>query len=76
MAGGNIQEREKLRRLLKELRIAAGLRQIDLADKLGKPQSFVSKYESGEKILDVLEAQEVCSALGIRFVDFAKQLGV
>lgn len=32
---------------------------------LGKPQSFVSKYETGERRLDVIEFAELCSALGV-----------
>jgi transcriptional regulator with XRE-family HTH domain len=74
MTGGTQQERERLRSLLKELRKETGLRQVDLAQRLGKPQSYVSKYESGEKTLDVLEAREVCEALGIRLSDFVKEL--
>jgi transcriptional regulator with XRE-family HTH domain len=47
--------------LLKRLRIArldAGLRQEDVAIRLKKPQSFVSKVEAGERRLDVAELQE------------------
>ncbi len=70
MAGGTPQERAKLRNLLKELRKEAGLRQVDLAQRLGKPQSYVSKYESGEKSLDILETKEICEALGVRLSHF------
>ena len=38
---------------------------MDLARKLGRPQSFVSKYESGERRLDLLEINEICIALHI-----------
>jgi transcriptional regulator with XRE-family HTH domain len=51
--------------LLKGARMAAGLNQEDVAARLNRPQSFVSKYESGERRLDVIEYLEVCSALGI-----------
>ena len=40
---------------LKQARIDAGLSQQAVADKLGKPQSYVSKIESGERRLDVAE---------------------
>lgn len=44
---------------LKAARIAAGLSQHEVAKKLGKPQSYVSKIESGERRLDVVEIKEV-----------------
>ena len=37
-----------------------------LAKKLEKPQSYVSKYESGERRLDLLELEQVCRAIGIQ----------
>ena len=67
------REKQKLQELLRELRDAAGLRQVDLAKRLGRPQSFVSKYESGEKNLDFLELREVCVALGIPPVEFVRR---
>ena len=51
--------------ILISLRNDLGLRQVDLATKLGRPQSFVSKYESGERRLDVLELNEICKALHV-----------
>ena len=52
----------RLRELLTEARTKVGLTQIDVAGRLGRPQSFVSKYESGERRLDVVEFLEVCAA--------------
>ena len=43
---------------LKKARIEAGLSQQAVADKLGKPQSYVSKIESGERRLDVAEVKK------------------
>ena len=63
----------KLQELLKSYRINNNLRQSDLAKKLDKPQSFVSKYESGEKHLSFLEVQDICKALNISFSIFASQ---
>ena len=45
-------------------RKSAGLTQQDLADRLGKPQSFVSKYERGERRLDVVEFISVVRIMG------------
>ncbi|MAC55320.1 MAG: transcriptional regulator, partial [Gimesia sp.] len=50
--------------------------QDDVAERLGRPQSFVSKYESGERRLDILELYDVCGAIGVTLNDFVKQLQV
>ncbi len=60
--------------LLRQVRVEAGLRQADLAKRLGRHQSFVSKYESGERRLDVLELRRVCRAIGIPLSDFVVRL--
>ena len=52
------------RAVLRELRLAAGLTQIQVAARLDVPQSFVSKYEAGERRLDVIELHYVAEALG------------
>ena len=66
------KERKLLVCLLKEARENSGLRQIDLANRLGKNQSYISKYETGEKILDFIEVRLICQAIGISFVDFVQ----
>lgn len=53
------------RRLLADAREQKELTQAELAKRLDKPQSFVSKYESGERRLDVVEFVSVCSALEV-----------
>ena len=65
---------EGFRLLLIEARNSAGLTQIDLARKLGRPQSFVSKYERGERRLDVIEFLEVAHAIGIDPPHFIRKL--
>jgi transcriptional regulator with XRE-family HTH domain len=67
-------EQKTLQRLLRQVRRGAGLRQEDLAKLLGKRQSFVSKYESGERRLDLLELRQICQAVGISLTDFVKRL--
>lgn len=66
-------EQKKLQRLLRQIRRGAGLRQEDLAKLLGKRQSFVSKYEAGERRLDLLELRQVCQAAGVSLTDFVKR---
>ena len=56
---------DALLRALKEARRAAGLRQADLAERLGKPQAFVSKIERGERRIDVIEFIVIARAIGI-----------
>ena len=53
----------ELRRMLKDLREAKHLTQAQLARKLSVPQSFVSKYETGERRIDVIETAQICQAL-------------
>jgi transcriptional regulator with XRE-family HTH domain len=55
------------------VRLATGLRQVDLAKRLGEPQSFVSKYESGQRRLDLVELLQVCHALGISLVELVRR---
>lgn len=64
---------EDLSRLLRETREAAGLRQADVAEKLRKPQPFVSRYEAGQRRLDLVELEEVCRVLGVRLSDFVRK---
>jgi transcriptional regulator with XRE-family HTH domain len=65
---------DRLWRLLREARDAAGLRQSDVAERLGQTQSYVSKYESGERRLDVLELRAVLEVLGVSLLDFVRRL--
>lgn len=68
------RRQEVLQGLLRDIRIEAGLRQVDLAARLGLPQSFVSKCESGERRLDLLELEQVCICCGITLIDFVVRL--
>ena len=63
-----------LRKLLKEIREQSNIRQSDLAIQLNRHQSFVSKYESGEKSLTFLEVRAVCCAMGIPLHHFIELL--
>ena len=58
-------EYEYFRTLLVKAREEAGLTQAEVSARLGHPQSFVAKYEGGERRLDVVEFIKVCTALGV-----------
>lgn len=58
-------ERDKqFRELLKARRKAADLTQTVVAKRLGKPPSYVAKYEGGDRRLDVLEFLDIAAAIG------------
>lgn len=61
--------------VLRTLRREAGLTQVDVAGRLDVPQSWVSKYESGERRLDIVELQYVAAALGLTVWDVLTRLG-
>lgn len=65
---------ERFRRLLVEARQTAEYTQRDLAEQLGRPQSFVSKVERGERRLDVVEFLEVAEVLRVDVAAFFAKL--
>jgi len=68
------KEYELFRKLLIDVRREAGMTQVEVAERLRRPQSFVSKYESGERRLDVVEFLDVAQAIGIDPARFIKRL--
>jgi transcriptional regulator with XRE-family HTH domain len=54
--------------LVRERRESAGFTQARLAAQLGRPQSWVSKVEIGERRIDVAELRHLCNALGIELI--------
>jgi transcriptional regulator with XRE-family HTH domain len=64
----------RFRELLAEERGAAGLSQAELSRRLDRPRSFVSKYERGERRLDVVEFGHVAKALQIDPLRFLSRL--
>ena len=66
------REQAVLQRLLRNLRQEAGLKQEEVASKLKTYQTFVSKYESGERNLDLPELRQVCHVFGLSLPEFAQ----
>ena len=69
-----LAQRGRLVSLLREMRIEAGLTQVELAARIEKDQAYVSRYESGQRRLDVLEVREICQAVGSTLEGFVKKL--
>lgn len=63
---------QKFIKLLRKARAEAGLTQKQVADKLNKPQSFVSKSEFGERRVDFVELVKIAKILGKPLEYFAK----
>jgi transcriptional regulator with XRE-family HTH domain len=65
---------QRLQHLLIEARLAAGLTQTELARTLQRPQSFVSKYESGERRLDVVEFLQIAEIIELNVQELIKEI--
>jgi len=63
----------RFRALLRKIRKEAGLSQSALAQKLGKPQTFVSKSELGERRVDYPELLDFCAACQITIAEFDRR---
>lgn len=63
-----------LQTLLVEARKAKGLTQAELAEALHKPQSFVAKYENGERRIDVVEFVDITAALSVSTADLLARI--
>jgi len=75
--GGLSAERQRDRRvflrLLRHVRVEAKLTQADLAKILGVTQARVSKYEQGERRIDMLELKAICDAITLPLMEFARR---
>jgi transcriptional regulator with XRE-family HTH domain len=60
--------------LLREKRIEKGVTQEQLASLMGVNQGFISKIETHERRLDVIELRSICTALGISLSEFIQEL--
>ena len=58
--------------LLKETRTTKSITQIELAERLGLDQTYISKYETLERRIDLVELKAICRALGISMTKFVE----
>ena len=73
------QHNRKYRRLLdllRQKREGAGLTQTDVSSRLGAYSTFMTKVESGERRIDVVELSEICSLYGVKLHAFLKSAGI
>ena len=63
-----------LLRILKEAREKAEMTQVQLAEKLSQSQSFVSKFERGDRRIDVIQLRTICQVIGVSMHDFVQRL--
>ncbi len=68
------RENSEVIQLLKKIREDAGVTQIQLAESLGVTQSYVSKIERGERMVDVVQLRTICIRLGTSLPKFANLL--
>ena len=64
---------QQLLSLLRTKRLDRGITQEELASRLGVGQGIVSKIETHERRLDLIELREICLALGISFPEFVME---
>lgn len=70
------QKYERVLRALRAARKQAGLTQTDVAKRFGAHASFVSKCESGERRIDVVELAQFCHLYGVKVADFLRSVGL
>ncbi len=68
------QEYAVFARRLREARLTAGVKQIELAARIGKTHSYVSRIETREIRVDIIELRQICAALQIPFKQFIDSL--
>ncbi|MEP5395236.1 MAG: helix-turn-helix transcriptional regulator [Hyphomicrobiales bacterium] len=60
--------------LMADIRKEMGKTQVDVSTALGKPQSFISKIENGERRMDLIEMIAIADAIGMNSQQILKRL--
>ena len=58
---------------LKTYRLQSKMTQQELAGLLGCSQTYVSKYEQGQKRLDIIEMRKICNCLGVDLIELISE---
>ncbi|MBX3412578.1 MAG: helix-turn-helix transcriptional regulator [Pirellulales bacterium] len=66
-------EFQLLAMLLRRHREAAGLTQVDMAERLGETQSYVSKCERADRRVDLVQLRRFCRAIKVPLVEFVQE---
>ena len=66
-------KKRHLAELMRQIRLGANLTQLEVAEKLGQTQSYVSKYENGEQRLDLMELEAFCNVVRVPLVSFVER---
>jgi transcriptional regulator with XRE-family HTH domain len=61
----NSPRHELIKSALIEQRKAVGMTQTELAERLGRPQSYIAKIEGGERRIDLVELIDVAQVIGL-----------
>ena len=61
-------------RLLREMRERAGMTQVELAEALGKTQTFISKVERGETRLDIIQLRTFLASVRVSLAEYGRRL--
>lgn len=73
LSAERLRDRRAFLRLLRRVRIEAKITQAQLAKILGMTQARVSKYEQGERRIDMLELKRICDAINLPLTEFARR---
>ena len=65
---------KRLVELIIHARKEAGIRQVQLAKKLKRSQTWIARLESGDRRIDVIELLDLADAIGFDALDILGQL--
>jgi transcriptional regulator with XRE-family HTH domain len=66
-------EYKKILEKLRGARLRGGFSQGIVAEKLGKPQSYISKIERGERRIDIMELKQITAMYGVQISDIFEE---